>query len=271
MSFPAITWLVDNDGVLPGKLQNNRENALYQTLYILRCALRNDDLSESQRKWLPQLREFPTVTAYLATDDARKAPFQDWIHETRGETLPVPEHHRKSYESLRSRSNKLASAQSDRIIAAYPESAMARDLIKARDAKALRIAPLRQLRGLQRLLDQGHAMPHMSCGGSKTRIFATGNRTRFLHVDTGTMRSFEKAVPAVEARQQGLVDIAGPVNWACGLSGVKTITDDDKAEFEALCATLRPRVRALLSIPEDDVDDTHGSAKRSRLGDRSCM
>lgn len=259
------TWLVDNDGKLPRGCKT-REAALYYTLNHIRSDLKNDNLSAQQRQWLPRLREFPTVAAYLATDDARKTPFQDWIHETRGKTLPVPEHHKKNYESIRSRSNNVSSAQSDRIIAAYPESVMARDLIKARDAKALRIAPLRQLRGLQRLLDQGHAMPRLSWD-SKARRFGNGNRTHFLHVDTGTIHSFMTPVPAVEARQKGLVSIAMPVNWACGLSRAKTITADDKAEFEALCATLRPRLRALLSIPADDVDDTQGSAKRSRLGD----
>ena len=259
------TWLVDNNGMLPRQV-NNREAAFHQTLYTLRVDLRNDNLSAQQHQWLPQLRAFPAVAAYLASDNARATPFQDWVRETRGETLPVPEHHTASYNCTRSRTNKHTEAESDRIIAAYPESAMARDLIKARDAKALRIAPLQQLRGLQRLLDQGHAMPRLSWV-RKTRKFYC-NMTHLLHVDTGTMRSFQTPLPAVEARQQGLVNIALPINWACGLTRVQTlITADDKAEFEALCATLGPRLQALLSIPEDDVDDTQGSAKRSRLGE----
>lgn len=246
-------WLVETDGALLRKVHNKRENALYQTLYTLRVDLRNDNLSAQQRQWLPQLRAFPAVAAYLATEET---PFQDWIHETRGETLPVPARFAKTYAQLRSRCTAKYSSLSDRIIATYPESAMARDLIAARDAKALRIAPLRQLQGLEMLLDNGHAVPPLSYHNG--RLCCTDH----LHVDTGTLRKTGK-IKVVETRRQGLVDPAMPVNWACGLTRPRKIEGDDRAAFEVLRAALEPRVRALVTIP----GDAGGASKRSRLDD----
>lgn len=257
-------WLVETDGALP-TAYNSGEVALYQTLYNLRVDLNNDNLSARQRQWLPQLRTFPRVVAYLATDDAAATPFQDWIRETRGKTLPVPKRFKKTYQQIRTRATKVTSAGSDRIIAAYPESAMARDLVAARDAKALRIAPLRQLRGLKRLLDRGHAVPHLKL--DKNGKYPTGSRI-YLHPDTGAIHTFAigKKPQAVDARQRGLVDIAAPVNWACGLSRPAKIENGDRAEFEALRAELEPRVRAGFDFEGGGLDGgPDGSPKRPRL------
>ena len=67
----------------------------------------------------------------------------------------------------------------------------------------------------------------------------------------------------MEARRQGLVDVAVPVNWACGLTRPRKIEGDDRAAFEVLRAALEPRVRALVTIP----GDAGGASKRSRLDD----